>query len=239
MFVSVTVSSRRRVQLRRFVLLRACSTTSLAGMTLVMYDDDHARGILFFAEGAFMRYPATETAEKHDRIVQEASRLFRERGFEDVTVAEVMKKAGLTHGAFYSHFESKEALMAAAVEYAMQGVLRGVKKSFPTLEGRRAYLDRYLTARHRDTPGTGCPMAALSGEIRNEPEVKGRFTANLKEIISAMGGERREAMATLATLVGAISLARAVDDEAFSREILREVQKKLDGEMAGKRRNGK
>ncbi|MCU1249290.1 MAG: regulatory protein TetR [Edaphobacter sp.] len=180
-----------------------------------------------------MRYPATETAEKHDRIVQEASRLFRERGFEDVTVAEVMKKAGLTHGAFYSHFESKEALMAAAVEYAMQGVLRGVKKSFPTLEGKRAYLDRYLTARHRDTPGTGCPMAALSGEIRNEPEVKGRFTANLKEIISAMGGERREAMATLATLVGAISLARAVDDEAFSREILREVQKKLDGEMAG------
>jgi TetR/AcrR family transcriptional regulator, transcriptional repressor for nem operon len=202
-------------------------------MTLVMYDDDHAKGILFFAERAFMRYPATETAEKHDRIVQEASRLFRERGFEDVTVAEVMKKAGLTHGAFYSHFESKEALMAAAVEYAMQGVLRGVKKSFPTLEGRRAYLDRYLTARHRDTPGTGCPMAALSGEIRNEPEVKGRFTANLKEIISAMGGERREAMATLATLVGAISLARAVDDEAFSREILREVQKKLDGEMAG------
>jgi len=82
--------------------------------------------------------------------------------------------------------------MAAAVEYAMQGVLRGVKKSFPTLEGRRAYLDRYLTARHRDTPGTGCPMAALSGEIRNEPEVKGRFAANLKEIISAMGGERRE-----------------------------------------------
>ena len=180
-----------------------------------------------------MRYPATETAEKHDRIVQEASRLFRERGFEDVTVAEVMKEAGLTHGAFYSHFESKEALMAAAVEYAMQGVLRSVKKSFPTLEGRRAYLDRYLTVRHRDTPGTGCPMAALSGEIRNEPEVKGRFTANLKEIISAMGGKRRETMATLATLVGAISLARAVDDEAFSREILREVQKKLDGEMAG------
>jgi TetR/AcrR family transcriptional repressor of nem operon len=82
---------------------------------------------------------------------------------------------------------------------------------------------------HRTTVSDGC----LSGEIRNAPEVKGRFTANLKEIISAMVGERREAMATLATLVGAISLARAVEDEAFSREILREVQKKLDGEMAG------
>jgi TetR/AcrR family transcriptional regulator, transcriptional repressor for nem operon len=235
MFVSVTVSSRRRVPAPRDSFCSEPVQRRLfASMTPVMYDDDHAREILFFfAERVFMRYPATETAEKHDRIVQEASRLFRERGFEDVTVAEVMKKTGLTHGAFYSHFESKEALMAAAVEYAMQGVLRGVKKSFPTLEGRRAYLDRYLTASHRDTPGTGCPMAALSGEIRNEPEVKGRFTANLKEIISAMGGERREAMATLATLVGAISLARAVDDEAFSREILREVQKKLDGEMAG------
>src|SRR5258708_31922741 len=119
-----------------------------------------------------MRYPATETAEKHDRIVQEASRLFRERGFEDVTVAEVMKKAGLTHGPFYSHFESKQALMAAAVEYAMQGVLRGVKKSFPTLEGRRAYLDRYLTARHTDAPGTVCPIGALSGDTSEEAEQK-------------------------------------------------------------------
>jgi TetR/AcrR family transcriptional repressor of nem operon len=181
-----------------------------------------------------MRYPENETAEKHDRIVQEASRLFRERGFQDVTVAEVMNKAGLTHGAFYSHFESKEALMAAAVEYAMQRALRGVKKSFPTLKGIRGYLNWYLTAKHRDSPGTGCPMAALSGEIRNEPEVKGRFTANLKEIISAMGGERRDAVATLATLVGAISLARAVDDETFSREILRSVRKTLDRKMEDK-----
>ena len=203
-------------------------------MTLVIYDDNHARRIRFFEEGAFMRYPVTETAEKHNRIVQEASRLFRERGFEDVTVAEIMKKAGLTHGAFYSHFESKEALMAAAVEYGMHGILRGVKKSFPTLEGRRAYLDRYLTTKHRDAPGTGCVMAALSGEIRNEPEVKGTFTANLKEIFSAMGGERREAMATLATLVGAISLARAVDDEMLSQQILRSVRKTLNSEMEGK-----
>src|SRR5258708_8938465 len=103
-----------------------------------------------------------------------------------------MKKAGLTHGAFYSHFKSKEALMAAAVEYAMQGALRGVKKSFPTLEGRRAYLDRDLTATHRDTPGTGCPLAALSGEIRNEPEMESSVTANIYGIISSMAGERIE-----------------------------------------------
>jgi TetR/AcrR family transcriptional repressor of nem operon len=112
-----------------------------------------------------MRYPANETAAKHERIVREASRLFRERGFEDVTVAEVMKAAGLTHGAFYNHFDSKEALMAAAVEYAMQRTLHGVKGSFKSVGGRRAYLDRYLSTKHRDTPEAGCAMAALSSEI--------------------------------------------------------------------------
>ena len=180
-----------------------------------------------------MRYPAQETAEKHDRIVDAASRLFRERGFEHVTVAEVMKAAGLTHGAFYNHFQSKEELMAAAVEHAMRGTLAGVEKSFTTPKRRRAYIDRYLSTRHRDTPATGCAMAALSGEIRNQPEVKKAFTAELKEIVAAMGGERGEALTELATVVGAMALARAVDDEGFSREILREVRRKLDAEHLG------
>jgi TetR/AcrR family transcriptional repressor of nem operon len=179
-----------------------------------------------------MRYPAQETAEKHDRIVDAASRLFRERGFENVTVAEIMKAAGLTHGAFYNHFASKEALMAAAVGHAMQGTFAGVEKSFTTPKGRRAYLDRYLSTNHRDRPATGCAMAALSGEIRNQPEVKSAFTAELKEIVAAMGGDRRKALADLSTVVGAMALARAVDDEGFSREILREVRRKLDSEEA-------
>ncbi len=71
-----------------------------------------------------MRYPAKETAAKHERIVKEASRLFRERGFENVTVGEVMKAAGLTHGAFYAHFDSKEELQAAAVAYGHKGFAR-------------------------------------------------------------------------------------------------------------------
>jgi TetR/AcrR family transcriptional regulator, transcriptional repressor for nem operon len=175
-----------------------------------------------------MRYPAKETAEKHQRIVREASRLFRERGFDNVTVADVMEAAGLTHGAFYSHFDSKEALMAAAVEYAMDITRKGVEESFATPQGRAAYLDRYLSRRHRDHSATGCAMAALSGEIRNEPEVKGAFTLELKAILDAMRGERGDAMLTLAALVGAVALARAVADESLSREILREVRRKLD-----------
>lgn len=76
-----------------------------------------------------MRYPAKETAAKHDRIVREASRLFRERGFENVTVAEVMKAAGLTHGAFYAHFRSKEELQEAAVAYG-QGLSAGRARKY-------------------------------------------------------------------------------------------------------------
>src|SRR6266478_6713830 len=83
-----------------------------------------------------MRYPAKETAAKHDRIVKEASRLFRERGFENVTVGEVMKAAGLTHGAFYAHFASKEELQAAAVAYG-QGVSRDRLQGKTRWEERR------------------------------------------------------------------------------------------------------
>ncbi|ADV81397.1 TetR/AcrR family transcriptional regulator [Terriglobus saanensis] len=174
-----------------------------------------------------MRYPVKETEEKHQRIVREASRLFRERGFKDVTVAEVMKAAGLTHGAFYSHFSSKEALMAAATEYGMQNTLERVAKNFATPAGRKAYIDRYLSTKHRDHPETGCTMAALSSEIRREPVARDAFTASLKEILAAIGEERGEAILTTATMVGAMMLARAVTDEAFSREILKEIREKL------------
>lgn len=182
-----------------------------------------------------MRYPAEQTAEKHQRILREASQMFRERGFQNVTVAEVMKAADLTHGAFYSHFDSKESLMAAATEYAMENTLQGVKKNFGTAKTRAAYLDRYLSTEHRDHPAAGCPMAALSGEIRNEPEVKGAFTTELKAIVEAMGDDRGDAMLILSAMVGAMALARAVSDEAFSREILKKVRRKLDRKGHGPR----
>jgi TetR/AcrR family transcriptional regulator, transcriptional repressor for nem operon len=175
-----------------------------------------------------MRYPAEETAEKHNRIVQQASEMFRERGFEDVTVAEVMKAAGLTHGAFYSHFDSKEALMAAATAFAMEGTLAGVKKNFATEEGRSAYLDRYLGVKHRDNPATGCAMSSLSGDVRREPEVRDAFTSELKAILGATGEDSGEAIFTVAAMVGAMMLARAVNDETLSRQILEEVRQRID-----------
>jgi len=175
-----------------------------------------------------MRYPAKETAAKHERIVKEASRMFRERGFENVTVGEVMKAAGLTHGAFYAHFASKKDLEKAAVAYGQElsaGRARGYGGS---KKERHEYADRYLGTRHRDTPGDGCTMAALAQEVaRSSPEIKTAFGAGLEEILSANGGDRKEAIFRTAVLVGAITLSRAVQERALSDEILETVRKKL------------
>ena len=104
-----------------------------------------------------MRYPAQETAAKHQRIVKEASRLFRERGFENVTVAEVMKAAGLTHGAFYAHFGSKQELQEAAVAYGQELSARRARSYGATKKGRKEYVDRYLSPRHRDNQARAAP----------------------------------------------------------------------------------
>ena len=128
-----------------------------------------------------MRYPVEETAAKHERIVKEASRLFRERGFENVSVAEVMKAAGLTHGAFYAHFGSKEELQAAAVAYGQKVSLGRLQRS-KRKKSKGSFADRYLSRWHRDNPGDGCTMAALAQEVaRSTPELKAAFEQGLEE----------------------------------------------------------
>src|SRR5215469_2245402 len=106
--------------------------------------------------GKNMRYPAKETAAKHERIVKEASRLFREHGFENVTVGEVMKAAGLTHGAFYAHFGSKQELEKAAVAYGQELSANRARSYGATKKGRRTYAERYLSSSHCSNPGDGC-----------------------------------------------------------------------------------
>jgi TetR/AcrR family transcriptional repressor of nem operon len=175
-----------------------------------------------------MRYPAEETAAKHERIVKEASRLFRERGFENVTVGEVMKAAGLTHGAFYAHFESKQELQKAAIAYG-QGISKDRAQGHAaTKKGRKAYADRYLSHRHRDNPGDGCTMAALAQEVaRSTPELKATFERGFEEILAAGNGNRKEAIFEAAALLGGLVLARAVQDPKLSDEILESVRQRL------------
>ena len=172
-----------------------------------------------------MRYPAEETAAKHERIVKEASRLFRERGFENVSVSEVMKAAGLTHGAFYAHFGSKEELQAAAVAYGIKVSLGRMQRN---KKNRGSYADRYLSRWHRDNPGDGCTMATLAQEVaRSTPELKSAFEKGLEEILPAIGGERKEAIFQAAAMLGGVVLARAVQDPRLSDEILESVRQKL------------
>ena|SRR5215831_14845480 len=168
-----------------------------------------------------------ETAAKHERIVKEASRLFRERGFENVSVAEVMKAAGLTHGAFYAHFASKEELQAVAVAYGQKVSSERVERN-KDVRNKGSYADRYLSPRHRDNPGDGCTMAALAQEVaRSTPELKAAFEKGLEEILSAEAGDRKEAIFQTAAMLGGIVLARAVQDQRLSNEILKSVRQKL------------
>ena len=174
-----------------------------------------------------MRYPVEETAAKHERIVKEASRLFRERGFENVSVAEVMKAAGLTHGAFYAHFRSKKELQAAAVAYG-QEVSRGRLQRSKRKKTKASFTDAYLSPSHRDNPGDGCTMAALAQEVaRSTPELKAAFEQGLENILAAASGGRKEAIFWVAAMVGGVVLARAVQDPRLSDEILRSVRQKL------------
>ena len=184
-----------------------------------------------------MRYPASQTAEKHERILREAARMFRERGFDGAGVADIMKAAGLTHGAFYAHFPSKDALEAEAVECAFaQSDKRIYALTANASDPKRAFLDSYLSAAHRDHPGSGCVIAALGPEIARDSAARSPFTQRVKHMIEGMAGRfrwkrkgavRRNAIHLLAAAVGALTLARAVDDPRLSDEILESVRDDL------------
>jgi TetR/AcrR family transcriptional repressor of nem operon len=184
-----------------------------------------------------MRYPASETAEKHERILREATRLFRERGLDGAGVADIMKAAGLTHGAFYAHFPSKEALEAEAVDRAFaQSDSRVYALTANAGDAKRAFLDSYLSGAHRDHPGTGCPVAALGPEIARGTATRNPFTQRVKHVLDRMvsrfrwkhkGISRRNAIHLLSAAVGALILARAVDDPHLSDEILGSVRDSL------------
>ena len=183
-----------------------------------------------YMEAIVMRYPPEETAAKHRRILEEAGRLFRERGFAGVSVGEIMKATGLTHGPFYNHFASKEALMAEA----LADLSARTQDDFDRIvaeQGIGAYLDLYLSRRHVDGAGAGCLMTALAADAAKEPATRGAFTAHVKGAIArlmrALPGKRRaeadaraEAIVALAAMVGAVTLARAVEDSALGDEIL-------------------
>nr|WP_297383414.1 TetR/AcrR family transcriptional regulator [uncultured Roseateles sp.] len=181
------------------------------------------------------------TAETRARILDVAGRLFRERGFDGIGVADLMKSAGLTHGAFYNHFESKNALAGEASEQ----VLRKTTCAWADIAdagngGFESFVSTYLSEAHRDEPGSGCLIAALGADVaRQDSAVRRSFTTALRPMIDFLtrhtagrskAAQRQRALVTLATLVGTVVLARAVDDADLSDELLQAARVTLKGE---------
>jgi TetR/AcrR family transcriptional repressor of nem operon len=183
-----------------------------------------------------MRVTREQAAENRDRVLETAGRLFRERGFGGVGVAELMNEAGLTHGGFYGQFESKDELKAQACEQAAARKMekwRQAATKHPE-DALSALVAAYVSPSHRDHPGTGCVVAALAGDAAREaPRVRRAVSDVAKSLFDTLldvvpgrtrAQKRPRAAVTLASMVGAIVLARAIDDESLSNEILRAVK---------------
>ena len=180
-----------------------------------------------------MRYSREHKQETHARIVRKASVRLREKGAHGVGVADLMKEAGLTHGGFYAHFDSREALVIEAFAYASSRSREHWRKiaEQTSPEKRLALIvDSYLTVAHRDDPGHGCTVATLGSEItRESPKTRKAFAAELERLIDLIADQipdtprkvaRKRATATLATMAGALVMARIAGSGELSDEIL-------------------
>lgn len=183
-----------------------------------------------------MKVSRAEAAQNRERIVETAAKLFRERGFDGIGVADLMKSAGMTHGGFYGHFASKEDLMAQACVRAQEtglNALRQVAEHDPE-NALAIIVSSYLSPAHRDQTGDGCVLAALGADAaRHGTPLRATFTHAVRATIDLLArlvtgrskhAKRQRALAIYASMVGAIVLARAVDDEELSGEILESVR---------------
>ncbi|CAO3433077.1 TetR/AcrR family transcriptional regulator [Azospirillum endophyticum] len=189
-----------------------------------------------------MRVSKEQAAENRRRVVEVASALFRERGFNGIGVADLMKEAGLTHGGFYGQFQSKEDLAAEACAHAMEVAAERWGRSAEGEDALPKLLASYLSPRHRDHSAAGCPMAAFGVDVaRQGGSARSAFTRGLRPFLDRLSrlvpgrsteAKRKAALATLSGMVGALILARAVDDPVLSDEILDAARVSLGGPEA-------
>jgi TetR/AcrR family transcriptional regulator, transcriptional repressor for nem operon len=181
----------------------------------------------------------------HNRqeITEASARLFRERGFDDVSVAELMAEAGLTHGGFYGHFESKEELAGEACRWAFGRSAERWKTRIADKSDRRlaraALTDRYLSAQSRGNRGASCPAAAFAVDVTRVSAgapVRAAYVAGVEQLLEVLSsvqeaggprGDRKGAMADLATMIGGLILARATAGHPISDEFLAAARRRL------------
>jgi TetR/AcrR family transcriptional repressor of nem operon len=189
-----------------------------------------------------MGHSQAEKADSHDRIVQVAATRFRENGVDRIGVADLMKEAGLTHGGFYRHFASRDELVAEAVERALHEGARAMDAVANISKAPlAAVLEAYLSSAHRDNLATSCAVTTLAADVaRSNDRARGAYTRQvgrylqlLIKLIPGVGqrSRRKKAIAVLSTLVGAVSIARAVNDKKLSLEILNSAADELKAQL--------
>jgi len=187
--------------------------------------------------------PSIRAAAKeasHERIVSAAARAIRRSGYDGTGVADIMREAGLTHGAFYAHFASREDMLAEAADRACAesaAAAAGAVAAAPRGKALESMLCAYLSSEHVEHAEMGCPLAALGSETpRQAPEVRRVTTRHIKEMIDLLArqspdwgqpGAHEQALVTIATMVGALLLARAVDEPALSARLREAALKRL------------
>jgi AcrR family transcriptional regulator len=188
-----------------------------------------------------MKRAATRSKEAtHDRIVDAAARAIRRSGYNGTGVADIMRAAGLTHGGFYAHFPSRDAMLAEAADRAggeSVAMMERIAASVPPQQALPAMMQAYLSKEHLEGIDTGCATAALGSEMpRQVPEVRRAATRRIKEMIDLVSrqspdwgqpGAHERALVTVATMVGTLVLARAVDDSTLSDALRKAALKHL------------
>jgi len=178
-----------------------------------------------------MRVSREKAAENRERILAVAGTLFREKGFDGIGLSEIMKGAGLTHGGFYGHFASKEDLAAEASRAALGRSARRWRQVVEQSERPLAAItDHYLSVVQRDAPGGACAFPALGAEAaRQGGAVRASFTKGMEDLVGILAelapgrtqaARRKRALAMFSTMVGAMLLARAVNEDTLSKEVL-------------------
>ncbi|MGQ0682443.1 TetR/AcrR family transcriptional regulator [Bradyrhizobium sp.] len=172
-----------------------------------------------------MRITESQAEKNRQRVIAKASKLFRESGFDGISVNDLMRAAGFTHGGFYNHFESKGALAGEALDYAFRQ-MDGVRERMPTLD---QFVKSYLSEEARNSPGSTCPAAALAGEVARQPDaVKSIFADGVERMILSVESllpktpyARDEAIDVVCRMLGALVLARAMPaSSSLGRELL-------------------
>lgn len=177
-----------------------------------------------------MRYQKDHKEQTRLRIVQTAAERFREQGISAMGLKAVLSDAGLTNGAFYNHFHSKDDLARETITVSLASRTALLQAAIDNGGGVEAVIRNYFTPRHRDNPGTGCPSAALASEVARQPDqVREAFASGVERFIDLMAsqwpelpesGSRARAMSIYSLMVGGMQLARATPDETVSAQIL-------------------